>query len=436
MPQTERVSSIPLTNGKTATVKSFLGEGGQGSVYLVEVDDKPYALKWYKPEMVRDAAAFRRNLQDNINAGSPSPRFLWPVMLTEEAAGSFGYVMPLRPPEYADFGEVLLNRVQLLADMQIRAALNIVDAFSELHLRGFSYQDLNDGGFFVDPNTGDVLICDCDNVCPDGANITGIAGKPGYMAPEIEMGVAPPSRHSDYHSLAVALFRLFMRHNPLLGERYVKLFPITAQDEHALFGSDPVFVFDPQNDTNRPRPGRQDAPLALWPLMPAYIQERFIQVFTQGLKQPNTRPSEQVWRRQLLRYQSELITCPRCGRYKEAVSVFPRGREAGRVRCMSCGSEYRPPVYLDVNGYQIMMTPGRQILKCQVEHSDDMRTVVAEVVKNPNDPRQWGLRNLTSSPWYLMDTSGQMMPFPAGKSVLYQEGMRVRFGSFDGVFKR
>ena len=29
---------------------------------------------------------------------------------------------------------------------------------------GYSYQDLNDGNFFINPQSGDVLICDNDNV--------------------------------------------------------------------------------------------------------------------------------------------------------------------------------------------------------------------------------------------------------------------------------
>jgi hypothetical protein len=69
----------------------------------------------------------------------------------------------------------------------VNACLNIIIAFRDLHRAGRSYQDLNDGGFVIRLSDGDVMICDCDNVAPDGVSL-GIAGKPGYMAPEIVAG--------------------------------------------------------------------------------------------------------------------------------------------------------------------------------------------------------------------------------------------------------
>ena len=40
-------TKISLSNGSTAIVKSLLGEGGQGAVYLACVEGKDYALKIY-----------------------------------------------------------------------------------------------------------------------------------------------------------------------------------------------------------------------------------------------------------------------------------------------------------------------------------------------------------------------------------------------------
>ena len=90
-------------------------------------------------------------------------------------------------------------------DVMLTAAINIVKAFRALHLAGKSYQDLNDGGFFIDTKTGDVLVCDCDNVAADGDNF-GIGGMPGFMAPEVVRGIAKPDVLTDRYSLAVVLF--------------------------------------------------------------------------------------------------------------------------------------------------------------------------------------------------------------------------------------
>ena len=70
---------IKLTNGGSITVKSKIGEGGQGSVYKVDYGGKEYALKWYLPNYLKtlkpNYKKFYKNLVDNVTAGSPSPEF-------------------------------------------------------------------------------------------------------------------------------------------------------------------------------------------------------------------------------------------------------------------------------------------------------------------------------------------------------------------------
>ena len=206
---------IPLEGGKKATIIKKLGEGGQGIVYSVKIDGKDYALKWYTFRF-QNKKGFRKNLQENIKNGAPDSKFLWPLYLTEEINNSFGYVMDLRPAKFSDFSDILNNKVRFNStEKLITAALNIVNAFRTLHRKGLSYQDLNDGNFFIDVNTGDVLICDNDNVTPDGMKNPGnIGGKPGYMAPEIVCAKSYPNSLTDSHSLAVIVFKLFCRHDP------------------------------------------------------------------------------------------------------------------------------------------------------------------------------------------------------------------------------
>ncbi|MDR3201225.1 MAG: hypothetical protein LBT68_07175, partial [Spirochaetales bacterium] len=98
---------IALSGGAYAEVIRKLGEGGQGSVYEVAVNGKSYALKWYHPGKLKNPVEFRKNIQENITNGAPSAKFLWPLYLTEEKAGTFGYIMGLRPGEYTDFPAIL-----------------------------------------------------------------------------------------------------------------------------------------------------------------------------------------------------------------------------------------------------------------------------------------------------------------------------------------
>ena len=87
-------------DGKIITVKDLLGEGGQGEVYLVEMEGAQYALKVYK-EM--ESADFRYNLKNNIERGAPSGEFLWPKVLLDFEDGKLGYIMDLRPKNYQSF---------------------------------------------------------------------------------------------------------------------------------------------------------------------------------------------------------------------------------------------------------------------------------------------------------------------------------------------
>ena len=149
---------VALSSGGQVEIIKELGRGGQGIVYLVSVDGAQMALKWYLND---PGDKFYKNLERNINSGAPSDAFLWPEYITKRENGSFGYVMKLRPTNYYEFGNYLLAKVTFKSvTAMLAAAMKICDGFMMLHRHGYSYQDLNDGNFFIDPNTGDVLICD------------------------------------------------------------------------------------------------------------------------------------------------------------------------------------------------------------------------------------------------------------------------------------
>jgi len=182
MAELKEGTPIKLTNGgqvKIIHAKTIhkkpnqveLGRGGQGVVYLCEFNGQQYALKWYLHDY---PDSFYNNLKKNVQNGSPnkSKAFLWPLMLTDKQHDSYGYVMGLRPSGYYDFGAFLENKVGFKSiSAMLNCAIAICAGFQDLHQAGLSYQDLNEGNFFVNPDTGNVLICDNDNVIPQGYNL-------------------------------------------------------------------------------------------------------------------------------------------------------------------------------------------------------------------------------------------------------------------------
>ena len=103
----QKGTKVNLTIGSQATVIKELGRGGQGIVYLVDLDGQQMALKWYlNPPDER----VYKNLERNIRQGAPSDAFIWPEYLTLQENGSYGYIMKLRPSDYFEFGNYLLAR--------------------------------------------------------------------------------------------------------------------------------------------------------------------------------------------------------------------------------------------------------------------------------------------------------------------------------------
>jgi serine/threonine protein kinase len=433
---------IKLGNGALdAQVVRVLGEGGQGVVYEVTVGGKPHALKWYHVGKLKNKDAFRKNLRANIEdvnlSMAANKKFLWPKYLTEERGGTFGYVMDIRPKEYTDFPAILNakdkngNKVGFKStEVMILAALNLVNAFRELHRKGLSYQDLNDGNFFININTGDVLICDNDNVTPDGQeNAGGVGGKPGYMAPEIVRGEVKPNERTDSHSLAVVLFKLFFRDNPLQGAEFEKIPCLTEKREMELFGTKPVFVYDPDDASNRPVPGVHANVISLWPRFPQFFRDAFIESFARGMKNPQVRLVENEWQKILVRLRDEwTLNCPSCGR----AIIFSDQIKDKQMTC-GCNVTFSYPKILTVKKFAVPLFPGKKLFSCHTGASDDYATVTAEVVMNKNNPALWGIKNLSPDTWKMKTPDGVERDVPPQGGIPIGVGVEVEFGGVSGV---
>jgi serine/threonine protein kinase len=426
-----------------AKVVKTLGEGGQGTVYEVTAGGKSYALKWYHGYKLKDKKAFRENLRLNIEESERSmakcPKFLWPKHLTEERDGSFGYIMDIRPKEYTDFPAILNakdkngNRVAFKStDTMILAALNLANAFRLLHQKGLSYQDLNDGNFFINISNGDVLICDNDNVTPDGEeNSGGVGGKPGYMAPEIVRGEKHPSERTDCHSMAVVLFKLFFRDNPLQGAEDVKFPCLTEKRALELYGTKPVFVYDPDDASNRPVQGIHTNVLNLWPRFPKFFQEAFIHSFAKGMKNPQERLVEYDWQKLLVRLRDEwMLACPSCGR-----AILLTEKVKGKpMSCGGCGSSFSYPKILSVKKFSVPLFPGKKLYACHTaDKSDDYAVVTAEVVMNKNNPSLWGIKNLSQDNWKMAPSGGEEKEVPPQGGIPIGAGVSITFSGVSGI---
>ena len=387
--------------GGTVKVAKYLAEGGQGAVYVVDYNGEKKALKWYKKNALgKNPTAFYDNIKQNVMRGSPSPEFLWPLDITEWIDGTFGYIMDLRPEGYYEVTEYMLRHVTFKSFRTIiDAALHIVSAYRILHNNGYSYLDLNDGNFFINPDNGKVLICDNDNVGPEDSD-NGIIGKPRYMAPEIVLGKNKPNSLSDRFSMSVILYILFCLNHPLEGKRY--LVPgLTAAHQEKLYGSEPLFMMDPDDNSNGPHPVLHKNSITMWRCLPDYMRKIFESAFSQkALQRPAARPKEIDWLKVLTRFRSEIVRCS-CGN-----EIFI---EDGKpCRCDGCRKMAVVPYRLVLSEYSIPAIKDSRVYRCQLGVCDanDALNPVAHIVEKKDSPGVFGIRNKTNHRWDAVTTKG------------------------------
>ena len=405
---------LTVQSGKKIKVLDILGDGGQGEVYLVEMENKLFALKIYKDDISND---FWYNLKNNTSKGSPADTFLWPLEIVETSDGIYGYIMKVRDKEYKSFVSYLTGKNEFKDTRTLLDwCISLCSSFKLLHEKGYSYQDLNDGSFFFNPNNGNLLICDNDNVAANKKSL-GVLGKMRYMAPEIVRGDIDkqtgkeqmPDVHSDRFSLAVILFMTLCMGHPYEGER-LKNYDIIDEDaEYEMYGKDPIFVYHKDRKNNRPIRGYHYSLIKRWPLIPMNLKEAFHKTFVDGLTdRENSRTTEIEWIKLLSNYRDSLITC-QCGYQYD---YFYENRNE-RKCCPICNTLKPEYCYLQINRKRILLEPGKRIYISHIDkYSNAYNSVFGEVIKNKNNPSIWGIRIFNSDEIIIEDKNNVVKKLP------------------------
>src|SRR6185503_16695337 len=286
----------PASSHLNCFVEKFLSGGGQGEVYRATLGGRPVALKWYYP--ASGTADQRKALETLIKMGPPSDRFLWPTELaTTAAAPAFGYLMPLRDARFKGIVDLMKRRIEPTFRALATAGLELSHSYLQLHSKGLCYRDISFGNVSFDPDSGDILIGDNDNVAVDEQARSSVLGTPRFMAPEVVRGEAMPGTQTDLFSLSVLLFYMLMVHHPLEGKKELAIKCLDLPAMTKLYGTEPVFIFDPKDNSNEPVPGYHDNALAFWPIYPQFVRNLFTHAFTDGIRDPqNGRVRESEWR--------------------------------------------------------------------------------------------------------------------------------------------
>jgi hypothetical protein len=330
---------------------------------------------------------------------------------------------------------MLSRRVEPSYRALTTAAMGLAEAFLRLHLENLSYSHLALSHLFLDPASGEVLLCENDDVTASDEEWKGGLGNPRFLAPELIMGRASPSAATDLHTLAVLLFYLLMIHHPLEGRHETEIECLDLEAMRRLYGAAPLFIFDPKNLANRPTPGLQDNALIFWNFYPGYVRDIFQRAFTTGLHDPAARVTENEWRSVFTRMRDQIYYCDHCG----AESFLPdQGNSPGllpRQECWSCHQILPQPLRLRLVHHAVALNQDTVLYAhhLDAQRRNDFSQIMAEMTPHPTRSEVWGLKNVSALIWSSHAPSGAVLAVPSGRAVSLVPGLRLRFGNLEGT---
>jgi serine/threonine protein kinase len=272
----------------------------------------------------------------------------------------------------------------------------------------------------------------------DGDQNASVGGTPRFMAPEIVRGEAKPSTQTDLFSLSVLLFYMLMVHHPLEGRREAQIRCLDLPAMNKLYGTDPLFIFDPHDHSNAPDPDLHPNAIEFWPIYPGFLQELFVRSFTDGIRDPeHGRVRESEWRSAMVRLNDSVMYCPSCG----AENFYDRAKlqatTGSTQTCWSCGRAVIPPPRLRVGRHIVMLNHDTKLFPHHLDEARpfDFSAPVAEVQRHPSQPNTWGLKNLSSEIWVRLTAAGDSREVGPGATVSIAAGTKLRFSSGEGEFR-
>jgi serine/threonine protein kinase len=251
---------------------------------------------------------------------------------------------------------------------------------------------------------------------------SGIAGKARYMAPEIVAKHAQPGIMTDRFSLSVVLFLLWTNNHPLEGKNACPVC-MDAEHERKIYGTNPVFIFDPADDSNRPVRGLHKGALSRWPALPEYLRGEFIKAFSKELLgDPSKRIIDQEWLRLFIRMRGEIYKCS-CGEVYFADPENPNP-------CPGCGKTAAFPCYIKTRRYKLPVHQRTKLYACHTaaekDSEDDFETLTGEVAAAKGGGFE--LRNGSGRHWTVTENgnTGNLAP---GASIPLRKNISISFGT-------
>ena len=209
---------------------------------------------------------------------------------------------------------------------------------------------------------------------------------------------------------------LFYANHPFEGAKVVACPCMTEAFEKKFYGSEAVFIYDPNDKSNLPVRGIHQNVIRRWPVMPAELRETFIREFSpEMLKNPQKRMIEQNWEKLIASLRDRLVTCPHCG---DETFI-----DESKPRCMNCKRDVDVSRKLKLGLRTLLLTNGTRLF------IDFDNTPDARVTLNPQDKSMLLLQNLTKERWTAETPSGKLKAVEPNDFMPVKHGIKVSFSA-------
>lgn len=398
-------------NGNSYTVEGVISIGtGQGDVYKVYNSRKElFALKLFHKG---DVNALKKQINMLIKRGQACDAFVTPIEMVQ-VNGRIGYVMEYVGSEYISAGALFNGvykdgRTVAIGFYDKIAFLGlIVDALSILNTANLGVMDVKFENIKIDLAHRRVKILDTDTIVYSKDKSV-VLGTIGFMPPLTMTGKEKPNAYNDCYAVAVMIFMTLIGIHPLDGKR--RHSACNENIDTYLFGTHPVYVFHPQDTSNRPIAqdsyGRnQQIALDKMKKYPEYFKKAMQRTFVDGLFEGAKRTTMKEWYDVLASLYHDSFICENCGE-----EYFFEGKEKN---CQVCLKELQRPIVLS-GERNVYLFNGMTVF------SDDIwktktRYPVFKVVETEFDGR-FGLEPLTTGGAVLKLSDGITREFARGES--------------------
>lgn len=329
---------VSETNQEYRISSLISSDTGQGDIYKVLGDDREYALKLF---YAGESEWMRQQIRVLMKRGKACPAYVHPLDILS-VDGRLGYIMEYIPDTYLS-GSVLYNgvdrdgyREELPFHIKLSVLHSLSEALSILYHANLAMMDLKFDNLKIDPTDWTIKILDTDTIVSSDDDRSLIEGTVGFMPPLTMRREETPTKYNDSYALAVIIFMTLLGSHPLMGQ--MGEMPQNCDIETYLFAENPIYIWHPTDERNRPAADgfMTESKLRKYPKAFLNAMEK---TFVDGLYQKEKRTTPNEWCDILEKVYESSYCCLACGEEQFLA--------CGDTRiCDSCGSELVRPLLI------------------------------------------------------------------------------------------